>query len=144
MNDLFPESANATNNNSSSLDITGRQPGYNWTLGISDADSSSVQVLPSLSAKNPDYKIDPISLIRDIQNKGNSIYSGDEELDYQVTLDTETLRSIREDYKDKSYTTFDGSSDIYNGVTSYRSKLLNELESQGAVSERGTPGVNNE
>lgn len=144
LNDLFPESANATDNNSSSLDITGRQPGYNWTLGISDADSSSVQVLPSLSAKNPDYKIDPISLIRDIQNKGNSIYSGDEELDYQVTLDTETLRSIREDYKDKSYTTFDGSSDIYNGVTSYRSKLLNELESQGAVSERGTPGVNNE
>ncbi len=144
LNDLFPEGNTTTSNNDSSLSIAGRQPGYNWTLGISDGDSSSVNVLTSLLAKNPNYEINPLALINDIQERGNSIYSGNDYLDYQITLDTEALAYIRDFNRNNSYTDYGGSSSVYNGVTSYRSDLLNELANMGAVNERGNPGVNNE
>ena len=139
LNNLFPEGENTTSANASQLSSTGRQPGYNWTLGMTDEDAA---VITALQAKNPNYNINPLSLIDSIQARGNSTYS-DRYLDYQIVLDTETLREIRE-YNDRmdSYTDYGGNTTDRNGVTSYVSDLLNDLGSN--VKERGTAGVNND
>ena len=139
LNNLFPEGKNSTNANSSKLSSTGRQPGYNWTLDMTNTDAS---ILTSLNSKNPNYKVDPLALINSIQTKGDAVYN-DDYLDYEITLDTEALRDIRNSNKKKSsYTEYSGKTTDKNGVTSYVSDLLDDLGS--AVGKRGTPGINNE
>ena len=134
--ELFPESENKTENNQTTIDNTGRQPGYNWSLDAS--------VVPALQAKNANYYINPLELINTIQQRGTSIYNGDKYIDYKFVLDNEALAKIREHNKDqKKYGTYGGETKITNGVTVYYSDLLNELGSS-VVKKRGTPGVNNE
>lgn len=133
-NELFPE--NDTNNSGSANNLTGRTPGYNWSLGITDEDSS---ILTMLNTKNPDYHIDPLSLISDIQERGRSIYSGDEYLDYSFVLDKQALAAIRSYNRGKNYTDYEGKSRVKNGVTVYESSLINEY-----ADKQGTPGVNND
>lgn len=124
LNDLFPESEETTEKNESKLEITGRQPGYNWTL---DADNVGDQTTSlALTAKNTSYPVNPIELIQDIQSKGNSIYS-DEYLDYRITLDSDALKYLRNYNKQYKYTDYQGSTAIKNGVTSYRSSVITHL-----------------
>lgn len=124
LNDLFPESEETTEKNESKLEITGRQPGYNWTL---DADNFGDQTTSlALTAKNTNYPVNPIELIQDIQSKGNSIYS-DEYLDYRITLDSDALKYLRNYNKQYKYTDYQGSTAIKNGVTSYRSSVITHL-----------------
>lgn len=136
--DLFPEPEESTDSNTPSIAGVGRQPGYNWTLGMSSEDTS---ILTALNAKNPDYKIDPLALIDNIQSRQN-IYSDDTYVDYKFVLDTETLSKIREFNRNKKYTDFDGEFRTKNGLTVYYSDLWSEIGD--AVITKGTPGVNNE
>ena len=139
--DLFPESENKTEGNETKINNTGRQPGYNWSLGITNEDSS---ILNALSSKNPNYKIDPIALINNIQQRGTSIYNGNTYVDYKFVLDSEALATIREhNRKQEKYTSYGGSTKIKNGVTVYYSDLWSKL-GNSVVQKRGTPGVNNE
>ena len=136
--DLFPEPEESTDSNTPTISGVGRQPGYNWTLGMSSEDTS---ILTSLNAKNPDYKIDPLALIDNIQSRQN-IYSDDTYVDYKFVLDTETLSKIRSFNRNKKYTDFDGTFRTKNGLTVYYSDLWSEISD--AIITRGTPGVNNE
>ena len=138
--ELFPKSETTTEDNRSTLSNTGRQPGYNWTLGMTDEDSS---ILTALNAKNPDYHIDPLSLINNIQKRGASIYNGSEYLDYQFVLDREALAEIRDFNDGKQYTEYGGNTKTKNGITVYTSDLWNVLGND-VVRKKGTPGVNNE
>ena len=136
---MFPEQEDGTDENVPKIEGVGRQPGYNWTLGMSSEDTS---ILMSLNDKNPDYKIDPLSLISNIQERRDSIYSDDSYIDYKFILDTETLAKIRQFNRNKKYTDFDGEARTKNGLTVYYSDLWSEIGD--AVITRGTPGVNNE
>ena len=137
---MFPKAEKSTDNNNASISSVGRQPGYNWTLGMTDDDTS---ILTSLNAKNSSYHVDPLALINTIQDRGDSIYGNDKYIDYQLVLDKETLAKIRDFNNDKEYTEYTGDTKVVNGVTVYYSKLLTELGS-GVVRERGEIGVNNE
>ena len=137
--DMFPEQEDGTDDNVPKIEGVGRQPGYNWTLGMTSEDTS---ILMSLNDKNPDYKIDPLSLISNIQERRDTIYSDDSYIDYKFILDTETLAKIRQFNKNKKYTDFDGEARTKNGLTVYYSDLWSEIGD--AVITRGTPGVNNE
>ena len=136
---MFPETDNKSEDNTPSIVGVGRQPGYNWTLGI---DSEDTSILTTLNAKNPDYKIDPLSLINNIQQRQSTIYNGDTYVDYKFVLDTETLAKIREFNRNKKYTDFDGDARVKNGVTVYYSDLWNVIGD--AVVVKGKPGINNE
>lgn len=122
-----------------------RPIGFNWT---EDA--------KILELKNPDYHVDPIKLIQDIESTANVLHSNDDAyLDYQFYLTPTTLRKIRE-YNDRySYGTWNGKVVSKNGVNVYLSNLWNSSEGSieknidltaitGAVLKTGTPGVNNE
>ena len=157
LNKLFPDAKNETDNNSVRLDSEtasslnlGRQPGFNWTLG-SDNQEESGNMEFNLNIKNEGYKVNPLQLIEDIQEKGNSIYSGDSYLDYLIVLDRDTLSKIREFNRkdDKSYSDYTGSIECPDGkcnddvkFTYYHSDLLDKLG--GAVEQRGTAGKNRE
>ena len=137
--DMFPEQEDGIDENVPKIEGVGRQPGYNWTLGMTSEDTS---ILMSLNDKNPDYQIDPLSLISNIQERRDTIYSDDSYIDYKFILDTETLAKIRQFNKNKKYTDFDGEARTKNGLTVYYSDLWSEIGD--AVITRGTPGVNNE
>ena len=157
LNKLFPDAKNETDKNSVKLDSEtasslnlGRQPGFNWTLG-SDNQEESGNMEFNLNIKNEGYKVNPLQLIEDIQEKGNSIYSGDSYLDYLIVLDRDTLSKIREFNRkdDKSYSDYTGSIECPDGkcnddvkFTYYHSDLLDKLG--GAVEQRGTAGKNRE
>lgn len=161
LNKLFPDAKNETANNSvklesetaSSLNL-GRQPGFNWTLGSTDM-SQSATMQGILGSKNDGYLVNPLKLIEDIQEKGNSIYNGESYRDYLIVLNRDTLIEIRDFNKeyDKSYSDYTGSILCRSGkddkceegieFTYYHSDLLDKLGSD-VVKERGTAGKNRE
>ena len=58
------------------------EAGWNWSCAATDL-------------SDPNYPIAPTALIKDIQEKGDSVYS-DEYLDYSITLTPETIKKIKE------------------------------------------------
>ena len=118
-----------------------REIGFNWTCGATNLE-------------NPDYPVQPVSLINEIQELGDSIYEGDEYLDYHIVLTPETMKKVR-DYNDKydSYTepTSDSSSEVLtagnnktSGITVYRSYLLHKVLNSNELLKSGLIGCNNE
>ena len=118
-----------------------REIGFNWTCGATNLE-------------NPDYPVQPVSLINEIQELGDSIYEGDEYLDYHIVLTPETMKKVR-DYNDKydSYTepTTDSSSEVLtagnnktSGITVYRSYLLHKILNSNELLKSGLIGCNNE
>lgn len=139
LNDLFPKGSDDTENNQSKISATGRQPGYNWTLdAANDGDQTTAF---SLQSKNPEYGINPIELIKNIQAKGNSIYS-DEYLDYRITLESDDIKYLRDYNKNHKYTDYQGSTAVKNGVTSYYSNIISHFKGTKDF-ERAEYGVNN-
>ena len=118
-----------------------RPVGFNWTC-----DATNLE--------NPDYIIQPVSLINQIQTLGDSIYEGDEYLDYHIRLTPEAMREIR-DYNDKydSYSepTSDNGNEVLNagasktpGITVYRSYLLHHVLDSSVLLKSGIIGCNNQ
>ena len=117
-----------------------RAPGFNWTCAATNLE-------------NPDYIIQPVSLINDIQYLGNSIYEGDKYLDYHVILTPTTMNKVRA-YNSKydSYTepSADNSSEVSYadpktpGITVYRSYLLHEVLDSNELVKEGLIGCNNQ
>lgn len=156
LSDLFPTSGDIVgtsskvvgdavlrklNNNNNNAVITGRTPGYNWSSAAKNLNNSN-------------YPVDPDTLIKDIQEKGNDIYSGTYEPDYYFVLDKQTLASIRSynRLRNDNYSRYgilaDGTVDNSatrekNGITVYSSKFLrNSGYFSGATF--GELGVNNQ
>ncbi|MDQ9776998.1 hypothetical protein RF400_00010, partial [Acinetobacter baumannii] len=67
---------------------------------------------------------------KQVQDLGKSVYS-DEYLDYQITLESEDLRNLRDYNKKYGYTDYQGKTEVKNGVTSYWSNVLTDLQQKG-------------
>ena len=121
---------------------TEREIGFNWTCAATNLE-------------NPDYIVQPVTVLNQIQALGDSIYNDERYLDYHVKLTPETMRKIR-NYNDKydSYAepTSDNSSEVLNagsnktaGITVYKSYLLHKVLNKGTeLVKSGVIGCNNE
>ena len=104
--------------------------------------------------KNKNYIIAPSILREQIQDKQDKIYANDtessNELDYRFYLDKATLSKIRNYTKTKAngkYTTFNGTFEVINGVSVYKSNLFrgtgSEIDSK-YIKKLGLLGCNNQ
>ncbi len=111
-----------------STEGTTRKIGFNWTSA-------------AYNDKNSVYTVDPEKLIIDIQTKGDSIYSNDEELDYEFILDRTTINAIRADTATlESYADFNGEyKESSIGPSVYKSSLISKY-----AINNGIPGKNND
>lgn len=121
-----------------------REVGFNWTCAATNLE-------------NPDYIVQPVTLINRIQELGDSIYSGDEYLDYHIVLTPETMQKVREyndDYNSYVQPTGQTAEEIglilnagtnkTAGITVYRSYLLHEVLNSSELLKEGLIGCNNE
>ena len=118
-----------------------REIGYNWTCAATNLE-------------NPDYLVQPVTTLNNIQALGDSIYEGDEYLDYHIRLTPETMNKVR-NYNDKydSYAQPTGTdssevltagNDKTSGITVYRSYLLHRVLNSSELLKSGVIGCNNE
>ncbi len=138
--DLFPNAPLAGTESNDTREI-----GFNWT------DAAKIT-----GTKNPDYQVDPVELIQQIQNNAHEIYNNDDVyLDYQFYLTPQTLRKIKEYNSRYDYDQWMGKVVETNGVNVYLSNLWNSAQGSiegninlrnitGAVLKTGDPGVNNQ
>lgn len=126
LSDVFPASDDAS---------AGRDPRWNWSCSATNTNSSS-------------YPINPTLLTSKIEEKGDSIYEKDNELDYHIVLTKETMSRIRGDNKKhNSYLDYDDMScnTKNNGMTVCISGFLNNSEIFGdAIKKKGLIGCNNQ
>ncbi len=81
------------------------------------------------------YPVDPTVVREDIADRGNSIYEGDEYLDYHFVLTTDNLKAIRDYNKDKTYLDYGNKfiTDELSGVTFYVSDFLRDYLPDSAI-----------
>ena len=118
-----------------------REVGFNWTCAATNLE-------------NPDYIVQPVSLINQIQALGDSIYQGNEYLDYHIKLTPETMRKVRnynDQYDSYAEPTDDDANEVLTagnkktaGITVYRSYLLHEVLDSSELLKSGLIGCNNE
>ena len=92
--------------------------------------------------------------MNNIQALGDSIYDGEEYLDYHVRLTPETMRKVRnynDDYDSYTEPTSDNSNEVLTagnkktaGITVYRSYLLHKVLNSNELLRSGVIGCNNE
>lgn len=118
-----------------------RDIGFNWTCAATNLE-------------NPDYLIQPVSVMNRIQALGDSIYKDNRYLDYHIKLTPETMRKVR-NYNDKydnySAPTSDDSNVVLtaganktSGITVYKSYLLHKVLNSSELLKSGLIGCNNE
>ena len=136
---LISEVESLRNNNATTVADTTREVGFNWTCAATNLE-------------NPDYIVQPVTLINEIQALGDSIYEGDEYLDYHIVLTPKTMNKVRA-YNNKydSYTEPTSGEEILNagnkktsGITVYRSYLLHKVLNSNELLKSGLIGCNNE
>ncbi len=155
-NSVTPTSANDKNNQASNLineveslrqnGVTKvaentREVGFNWTCAATNLE-------------NPDYIIQPVTTMNNIQELGDSIYEGTEYLDYHIILTPETMRKVKnynKKYDSYSQPTGTSSSEVLTagsdktaGITVYRSYLLHKVLNSNELLKSGLIGCNNE
>ena len=117
-----------------------REPRFNW--------SSKAK-----NVSNQSYKIDPESLVKEIETLGNAVYDTDKEnqnVDYHIVLTPSDINDVRKYNKEKkTYNDADNGTGVNKiagekvwGVTVYRSKLLDTHGN--IVKKRGLLGCNNQ
>lgn len=88
----------------------GRTPGFNWSL-------------EATNNKNADYQSSPLDYAKRIQEKGYTIYSNDDQLDYKFRLTPAVLKELRQ-ARSTDYTLYNGSNYTDDkGVIRYKSGL---------------------
>lgn len=117
-----------------------RTPRFNW--------SSEAKNL-----NNSNYKVNPTTLIKAIEDTGDAVYDENKEdkyLDYHIVLTKDTINKIRNYNKGKTYNNSDDGTGLNRingegtwGVTVYRSKLLDNLGTS-VITKRGLIGCNNQ
>ena len=117
-----------------------REPRFNW--------SSKAK-----NVSNQSYKIDPESLVKEIETLGDAVYDTDKEnqnVDYHIVLTPSDINDVRKYNKEKkTYNDADNGTGVNKiagekvwGVTVYRSKLLDTHGN--IVKKRGLLGCNNQ
>ncbi|HIT37096.1 MAG TPA: hypothetical protein IAB59_01285 [Candidatus Onthousia faecipullorum] len=116
-----------------------RDPGFNWSCAATNLE-------------NPDYIIQPVTVMNKIQELGDSVYDGDRYLDYHIRLTPETMNKVRA-YNNEydSYTEPSDMSELLSagnnktaGITVYRSYLLHKVLNSSELLKSGLIGCNNE
>lgn len=108
LEDVFP---NVDGNEITDSGETGRAPGFNW----SDKANNS---------KNTRYVSSPLDYAKRIQEKGYTIYSDDDQLDYKFRLTPAVLNELKR-ARSSDYTLFTGNNytDEDTGIIRYKSNL---------------------
>ena len=130
------------NNSATTVADAEREIGFNWTCAATNLE-------------NPDYIVQPVTVLNQIQALGDSIYDGDEYLDYHIRLTPETMNKIRkynDQYDSYAEPTSNNSNEVLNaganktaGITVYRSYLLHKVLNKGTeLVKSGLIGCNNE
>ncbi len=130
------------NNSATTVADAEREIGFNWTCAATNLE-------------NPDYIVQPVTVLNQIQALGDSIYEGDEYLDYHIRLTPETMNKVRnynDQYDSYAEPTSNKSSEVLNagsnktaGITVYRSYLLHKVLNKGTeLVKSGVIGCNNE
>lgn len=122
-------------------DTNSRAIGFNWTCAATNLE-------------NPDYLVQPVTLINQIQALGDTIYEGDRYLDYHIVLTPETMNKIRKynsNYDSYAEPTADDTDEVLvagndktSGITVYKSYLLHKVLNSNELLESGLIGCNNE
>ena len=138
---LINEIESSRNNNVMQVADDTRSIGFNWTCGATNLE-------------NPDYIIQPVTAMNNIQALGDSIYDGDEYLDYHIVLTPSSMKKIREYNKkydsytepssDRSNEVLTAGSNKTSGITVYRSYLLHKVLNSNELLKSGLIGCNNE
>ncbi len=118
-----------------------REPGFNWSC-------------EATNLENPDYIVQPVTVMNEIQALGDSIYDGDKYLDYHIRLTPETMNKVKDynrDYDAYTEPSSDNSNEVLTagsnktaGVTVYRSYLLHKVLNSNELLKSGLIGCNNE
>lgn len=108
LDDVFPNTdGTELVDNSSEI---GRTPGFNWSAS-------------AYNTKNSNYVSSPLDYALRIQEKGYTIYSDDDQLDYKFRLTPTVLKELK-NARSSDYTTFNGNNYTDDkGVIRYRSDL---------------------
>ena len=124
--DLFPSEDGIDTNTSLNPSATGRAAGFNWT----DAAKNN---------NNPDYEIDPVSLIGKIQTTTDTYESSN--LDYEFVLDRSSLIKLKN--KKSNFTQFGSKFLTTNGLYSYKSNIINDPSNFNSSKINRKIGCNN-
>ena len=129
------------NNDATLVADTTREIGFNWTCAAT-------------SLENPDYIVQPVTVMNEIQALGDSIYDGEEYLDYHIRLTPETMQKVRnynDQYDSYAQPTADDGNEVLTagasktaGITVYRSYLLHKVLNSNELLKSGVIGCNNE
>lgn len=136
---LINEVESLRNNSVTAVAETARAVGFNWTCAATNLE-------------NPDYLVQPVTLINQIQTLGDSIYQGDEYLDYHIRLTPETMNKVRAyNKKYDSYSEPTNENEVLtagnkktSGITVYRSYFLHKVLNSNELLKSGLIGCNNE
>lgn len=82
LSDMFPSTDGRADNS--------RTPGFNWSKYATN------------TVKNEEYQSKPLAYASQVQTKGDSIYSDEDELDYHIELTRQKIQEIKEKLREKS------------------------------------------
>lgn len=125
--------------------------GYNWTS------KAKITNITDPSDEAQSYAIDPSKYLETLKTETYDD-SNPSSFDYYIELTDDDLKEIRENYKNRSYTAYNGEfttePDNNNqkkikyirnieGLTEYKSDVLNYLEQKQKLKKRAASGINN-
>ena len=135
---LINEVESMKNNKAAQVANETREVGFNWTCAATNLE-------------NPDYPVQPVSVLNEIQRLGDSIYDDSRYLDYHIVLTPADMNKVRE-YNSHYNSYLEPTSPNSNlgagnnktaGITVYKSYLLHKVINS-AVKKSGLIGCNNE
>ena len=137
---LINEVESLRNNNVTAIANNTREIGFNWTCAATNLE-------------NLDYLVQPVTVMNEIQRLGDSIYEGNEYLDYHIRLTSDTIKKVRQ-YND-SYDSYTQPTSIDKmlsvdsdnktpGITVYNSYLLHKVLDSNELLKSGIIGCNND
>ena len=137
---------NSNNNtNSNPLTTNAKVRSINLSNLFSDRKARFNWTNNAKNTSNPNYKVDPDTLVKAIESTGDKVFSDNKYRDYYVVLDKNAINQIRNYNKNKTYNDSSESATggtVY-GIPVYRSKFLDDL-GKSVVKERGLIGCNNQ
>lgn len=167
LDNLFPDRVTQTSSTDASKDIVAsnlinevESLKNNDFVKVADTDSRAIGfnwTCAATNLENPDYLVQPVTLINQIQALGDSIYDDDRYLDYHIVLTPETMNKVRKYNSDyDSYVQPSGiaaeekgiilnaGSNKTSGITVYKSYLLHKVLNSNELLKSGLIGCNNE
>ena len=116
-----------------SVDV-GRQPGFNWTSQAESTKKSAANMDGTNPTANEEYIIDPVSLLKEVQDEGQDVYNHEENIDYHFYLTPDSIDKIQKFFKNvknSDLTNFTDSYTFKHGILTFSSRLFRGSYSNG-------------